>query len=102
MCENTNKAYEDAIEYLKTSPMFNLSLSSKELFHSNFLYWLSTIDKNKSIFKGLVTSLGADISGWNDNTWEVKREFKNLDVCVIDKEGKILLVVENKVKAFQP
>ena len=100
MCENTNKAYEDAIEYLKTSPMFNLSLSSKELFHSNFLYWLSTIDKNKSIFKGLVTSLGADISGWNDNTWEVKREFKNLDVCVIDKEGKILLVVENKVKSI--
>ncbi|MBQ5701290.1 MAG: PD-(D/E)XK nuclease family protein, partial [Alistipes sp.] len=100
MCEYTNKAYEDAIVYLKTSPMFNLSLSSKELFHSNFLYWLSTIDKNKSIFKGLVTSLGADISGWNDNTWEVKREFKNLDVCVIDKEGKILLVVENKVKSI--
>ena len=33
-------AYEKAINYLKTSPMFNLSLSSKELFHSNFLYWI--------------------------------------------------------------
>ena len=33
----------DPIEILKTSPMFNLSLSSKELFHSNFLYWLSTL-----------------------------------------------------------
>ncbi len=100
MCEKTNDAYTKAIEYLKTSPMFNLSLSSKELFHSNFLYWISTIDKNKSIFKGLVESLGANVCAWIDNEWVVKREFKNLDVCVVDKEGKILLVVENKVKSI--
>lgn len=100
MSENTNTAYADAIKYLETSPMFNLSLSSKELFHSNFLYWISTIDKNKSIFKGLVESLGANVCAWIDNEWVVKREFKNLDVCVIDKKGKILLVVENKVKSI--
>lgn len=28
------------------SPMFNLSLSSKELFHSNFLAWLNTYNLN--------------------------------------------------------
>jgi hypothetical protein len=27
-------------DILKKSPLFNLSLSSKELFHSNFLAWL--------------------------------------------------------------
>lgn len=30
----------ETIEKLKISPLFNLSLSSKELFHSNFLYWI--------------------------------------------------------------
>ena len=31
---------ETVINILKKSPLFNLSLSSKELFHSNFLYWI--------------------------------------------------------------
>ena len=92
--------YDEAINYLKISPMFNLSLSSKELFHSNFLYWLSTLDENKRIFNDLVQSIGVDVNNWSDTTWEVKREFKSLDVCVIDKEGKILLVIENKVKSI--
>lgn len=29
-----------SIQQLESSPMFHLSLSSKELFHSNFLSWL--------------------------------------------------------------
>ena len=28
------------IDSLLKSPLFNLSLSSKELFHSNFIYWI--------------------------------------------------------------
>ena len=31
---------EQEIQTIKKSPIFNFSLSSKELFHSNFLYWL--------------------------------------------------------------
>ena len=82
MCEYTNKAYEDAIVYLKTSPMFNLSLSSKELFHSNFLYWIYLYDK--SYFKELVGKLGADTSSWgDDNDWVLKREYNNFDLGVI-------------------
>lgn len=27
---------------VKSSPIFNLSMASKELFHSNMLYWIST------------------------------------------------------------
>lgn len=30
-----------SIDELSSSPLFNLSLSSKELFHSNFLAWLA-------------------------------------------------------------
>ena len=106
-------AYEKAINYLKTSPMFNLSLSSKELFHSNFLYWIYLYDK--SYFKELVGKLGADTSSWgNDNDWVLKREYNNFDLCVIkyetqlgkrnkekkNKEENLLLVIENKIKSI--
>lgn len=33
------------VEKLNNNPIFQLSLSSKELFHSNFLAWLAE-DKN--------------------------------------------------------
>ena len=88
MCEKTNDAYTTAIDYLKTSPMFNLSLSSKELFHSNFLYWLSLINKEafKKLIAGLLNirldELNLELN-WGDN-WEVAREYKSFDLCVKD------------------
>lgn len=115
MCENTNAAYTTAIEYLKTSPMFNLSLSSKELFHSNFLYWIWKLDPNT--FKSLIARLlniSTDDLKWGDK-WEVVREYNSFDLCVkycdtesSNKEtgarkidyGDVLLVIENKVKSI--
>lgn len=86
MCENTNKAYKDAIEYLKTSPMFNLSLSSNELFHSNFLYWIWQV--NKECFKKIINSLiGEDNywqANWGNKTLEVRREYKNFDLSIVE------------------
>ena len=110
--------YYKALEYLKASPMFNLSLSSKELFHSNFLYWLSLI--NKVAFKELIAGLlniSQDELNWGDN-WEVAREYHSFDLCVKDKSDElacynpgdnneenkqtpnIYLVIENKVKSI--
>ena len=85
MCEYTNKAYEDAIVYLKTSPMFNLSLSSNELFHSNFLYWIWQV--NKECFKKIINSLIGEENYWQTN-WrgkelEVRREYKNFDLSIV-------------------
>lgn len=89
MCENTNKAYDEAINYLKTSPMFNLSLSSNELFHSNFLYWIWQV--NKECFKTIINSLIGEKNYWEDN-WEdnrkdtkleVRREYKNFDLSIV-------------------
>lgn len=85
MCENTNKAYKDAIEYLKTSPMFNLSLSSNELFHSNFLYWIWQV--NKECFKKIINSLIGEDNYWQTN-WcgkelEVRREYRNFDLSIV-------------------
>ena len=107
--------YDNAIEYLKTSPMFNLSLSSKELFHSNFLYWIWKLNPNA--FKCLIAELlnvSPDSLKW-ENEWEVVREYNSFDLGVkyCDTEsnneetgarkiryGDVLLVIENKVKSI--
>lgn len=102
MCEKTNDAYTKAIKYLKTSPMFNLSLSSKELFHSNFLYWLYIAKDNKEAFCSLLNVIGITTDNWG-NDWVVKREYLNFDLCVIgsnDKKEILLAVIENKVKSI--
>ena len=61
MCQN-EKDYDNAIKYLKTSPMFNLSLSSKELFHSNFLYWIWKADQKT--FKSIINKLIGENDYW--------------------------------------
>ena len=105
--------YNKAIDYLKGSPMFNLSLSSKELFHSNFLYWIWKL--NPTAFKCLIAkflNISTDELNW-ENNWEVEREYHSFDLCVkypdsIKEEdgkmkivsGDVLLVLENKVKSI--
>ena len=79
-------AYEEAINYLKISPMFNLSLSSNELFHSNFLYWIWQV--NTECFKKIINSLIGEENYWEDN-WkdkklEVRREYKNFDLSIVE------------------
>ena len=82
------------INELKTSPMLYLSGGSKELFHSNFLYWLGVNYR------------------WPEN-WIVRREHLHLDLCVTYKKetGKTrigkpvceeyaFIIVENKVKSL--
>lgn len=86
----------EAIEVLRKSPLFNLSISSKELFHSNFLYWLWQIQPE--MFKMVMQELGADTSTWGEN-YEVYRERDNWDLSVwVDKQ--CLFILENKVKSI--
>ena len=120
--------YKKEAENLKGSAMFNLSLSSKELFHSNFLYWIWKVNPNA--FQVLIaTLLGKKVENlkekWGQN-WVVSREYLNFDLCVKEKSdedsendsdaGKaksshqenstkskkpnIYLVLENKVKSI--
>lgn len=85
---------------MEKSPLFQLSLSSKELFHSNFLFWL--IDNYKDyctelFFKFLVTEKK------NLVITNVFREKENRDLTIIftNKEKEIaVLVIENKVKSI--
>lgn len=107
--EENKSDIEKSLEKLKDSPLFALSLGSKELFHSNFLQWISNIriDDNpnlgKYLFKKIWEEMGVNFCDNLD--FEVLREKNNLDLCVCrkgDKEGKkgYLLVIENKFKSI--
>lgn len=90
------------IQTLENSPMFHLSLSSKELFHSNFLYWLSTVDRHKfvELLNTLLNTTNID-SNWGN--WTAVREYKHFDFCIKSGEGNtevIHLVLENKFKSI--
>lgn len=93
---------------LRKSPMFQLSLSSKELFHSNFLYWIWQI--SPEMFQFVITQLYNGAEGTTQlNEWpkefNVLREYHNFDLCVTygkenHKTTKVWLVIENKVKSI--
>lgn len=101
MAQNQNPV---SVNSLQSSPLFHLSLTSKELFHSNFLYWLGVTYRD--LFKETFSNLGCRTAAWPED-WTVEREYKaaksiSLDLCVKGpgKKGKIYLILENKVKSI--
>ena len=80
-------------EKLKKSPMFNLFLSSKELFHSNFIHWLISIDKEgmSQVFSKLI--------GENLKIRNSEREKKKFDLWIECEDG-IPIIIENKFKSL--
>lgn len=84
------------IEKLKKSLLFNLSLSSKELFHSNFLFWIA---QNYPIeFGRLFTKY---LREKPDDTCisNVFREKENIDLSFTYSNQQEILI-ENKVKSI--
>ena len=93
---------------IEKSPMFQLSLGSKELFHTNFLYWLSKAEPNA--FWRIMGSFG--IKTDDKGSLVVKREWEHFDLSIVHetvkkKKGKdvkivdnIVAVIENKVKSI--
>ena len=80
---------------LKSNPIFQLSLASKELFHSNFLYWLSQDDNLRPYFEYVISSLCDNKIKWKETfggdgpgkyNYVVLREFKNFDLCICKKK----------------
>ena len=95
---------------LKASPMLYLSGGSKELFHSNFLYWLGV--NYRDSFQVIMTRMCHINASWPEG-WTIRREHKHLDLCVTYKKdrGKIrkgksvceecaFVIIENKVKSL--
>lgn len=83
-------------EELLHSPMFQLSLSNKELFHSNFLYWMS-----KTYPQTLNSVLQKLCNGDILNTIDLEshREKDNFDLCWCDG-NEVKIILENKVKSL--
>lgn len=108
------------INDLKSSPMFNLSLSSKELFHSNMLAWIAEDGDTRDLFVNILELFGLEdnkacelADGIRDDKYMVLREYKNFDFCICEKlknwdkesdedyiPGRIVLVLENKFKSI--
>ncbi len=85
------------IELLKKSPMFNLSLSSKELFHSNFIAWLISINSK------FMSSLFSDLLNEKINISNCGREKNNFDLninCEKNCKGNKGIIIENKFKSI--
>lgn len=91
-----------SIELLKKSPIFAMSLSSKELFHSNFWAWL--ISQDEDFIKLFFPSFKKK----NENPLWIGREWHNFDLAIYDtnkiKRKKNYVndcyVIENKIKSI--
>ena len=101
---------------LKTSHfnIFNaLKLQNAEIRHSNFLGWLMAPYEThelgdyflKEFLKSAIKKFSldektelslSDIALKNFNNAEIRREYKNIDILVIDNDNKFVCVVENK------
>ena len=89
---------------LRSNPMFRLSMSSLELFHSNFLEWLFDLD-HEAFLKCF------DLTVSNPAACTIEREYhlgttpvngKNkqwvTDIAVFEN-GNLILIIENKIKS---
>lgn len=91
------------IEGLKKNPMFWMSLGSKELFHSNFLQYLSTLDPKSNFIDMLNGFLPEGKKLPKGIDYCLDRELEDFDICLYHMDGdKIVydVVLENKVKSI--
>lgn len=94
--------YENMVKFLKNSLIFQMSLGSKELFHSNVWAWL--IEQDNEFIKVFFPEF--NISEYN--ILGVSRECCHRDIIIwLQKKGydkkreKYYLVIENKIKSLQ-
>ena len=79
------------IEKLSENTMFNLSLTSKELFHSNFWSWL--IRKYPNTFPPIF-----GIDDIKENKLKINREKYHFDLSI--ETNNKLIIIENKLKSL--
>jgi PD-(D/E)XK nuclease superfamily len=87
--------FKQHVRNLRSSTLFNLSLASTELFHSNFLAWLLEQYPNQvgPLFAGFTKTRSASCEGL-----KVYREQHKIDLTI--EFPKEALYVENKVKSL--
>ena len=103
---NMTTQLDALLKQFKQNPMYFFSLSSKELFHSNFLEFLFQTDCEK-FFNIIDQLLGTNFSS-APNKYELSREKEKFDICIShkvktkrDNEADCYdLIIENKVKSI--
>ena len=99
----------DPLASLQDSPIFNFSLASKELFHSNFLAWLFEQRDFEAIVSEVLKradpTIGASFRLRSGTAKSVHREKQNVDLWLTlrpfeadDIEWHVL--IENKIKSL--
>ncbi len=95
-----------------------LKITRAEIRHSNFLGWLldpqETHGLNDYFLKEFIkkvlysnkhsianTPSVFDIDVWNMSDIEVRREYKYIDLLIIDENNKFIIVIENKIDTNQ-
>lgn len=108
IAESFTQKAKELCRKLSSSPIFAMSLGSKELFHTNFLAFILTYQLSKSVASNLkVLLFGKD---FNDEIF-VFREKKNLDLVIVrmfsnenakdDVSDEILaVIIEAKMKSI--
>jgi hypothetical protein len=91
---------DNVISKLKASPLFYLFLSSRELFHSNFWYWLSTINKTETIRLFDSSPLTPDNYTLKREHNQSSGEHKSKVDLLISYNNNSKIAIENKVKDF--
>jgi hypothetical protein len=93
---------KEILNDIKLSPIFNFSLSSKELFHSNFLFWLCKEPKTKDwVGQYFARRVGWDTAGIQ--LIKPERETENIDLMfdlVYPSGDRKKILIENKVKSL--
>jgi len=90
------KNLQNIIGELRSNPMFNFSLSSKELFHSNFWEWLCNVAPKEMIM--IFANYFDELKDCNEITI-TKREYKKFDLLIEFDRNKVL-IIENKLKSI--
>ena len=93
---NTQTPLIGEADAIKASPLFQLSLGSKELFHSNFIAWLAG-KYPKQVGQLFAPYLKDNTDGLTIT--RIEREQKNIDVHLYFANGQEL-ILENKVKSI--
>ncbi len=109
---------EDLARLEELTGQFNifeaLGMVRQEIRHSNFLAWLLNPVQNhgladaflrgfllktsvKASEAGIETISPIDVDVWDLSGTEVRREWENIDITLVDESNKFVCVIENKV-----
>ncbi len=99
------------------NPLNILKVDHYEIRHSNILAWLLNPKENHSIADAFIKKFLAEVIINNDNLetnldtfdvqemnffdFEIKREWQNIDILLINHSRKVVVIIENKIHASE-